>query len=281
MQVLENEFLKIGVVELGSELVSVFNKELNQELLWQGDDQYWGGQSPHLFPFIGKVFENKYKVDGVEYELPQHGFLRRRHMSHVTSTENTLVYRFEYDAESLAVYPYKHAVEITYTLNEKRLEVTWKVINLDDKTMYYSIGAHPGFNIDKSHKYTLEYEVDGKTQQAILGKGYLDHFVDVEIQDIEVDESTFINDAVMYTGCEAVSLVDQSTGYRIRCDFKGFEYIAVWSTLNTGAMAPFICLEPWRGIVDDFGGFKDISEMRGIQSVKVGESDSNTYGLEF
>ena len=281
MEHLENEYLKIGVNLFGAELVSVFNKEIGREVMWEGDPAYWDRVSPHLFPIVGKVFNKEYKVDGESYSLPQHGFLRDQTFEIVDKTENSLTYRFQSNHELMAVYPYHHAVEITYTLNAKRVEVMWDVINLDDKVMYYSIGAHPGFAVDKTHKYQIEYECDGPNQQVILEKGFVKELVDVTIKPISVDESTFINDAVMYTGVSAVSLVDLTENYRVRMDFKGFEFIAVWSSMNSGSMAPFICLEPWRGIVDDLGGFDDISQKRGIQKVEANSNSVNTYGIEF
>ena len=71
-----NEFLKISVKGSGAELISVKNTMSNMEYLWQGDPVYWGRRAPVLFPIVGKVNGNKYKVDGKTYELPQHGFAR-------------------------------------------------------------------------------------------------------------------------------------------------------------------------------------------------------------
>lgn len=281
MRTLENKFLKLSFKEHGAELVSVYHKELEREILWNGDKTYWNQSSPHLFPIVGKVFNHQYKVDGITYDMKQHGFLRHQDLEVIEETDSKIVFLFESNEETLAIYPYKHAVEITFTLEGKRVEVEWKVINRDDHKMYYSIGAHPGFAVDKTHDYVVEYEIDGPTQKGVLGDGYFKEFIDWKVEPLEINEETFVDDAVMYTGVEAVSLIDKTTGYRIRCDFKGFEYIAIWSTLRTGEMAPFVCIEPWRGIVDDFGGFDDISDKRGIQSIEAGEVDINTYGLEF
>lgn len=281
MLTLENQYLKLGIKVLGAELVSVYHKELGKEMLWDGNPEYWDRTSPHLFPIVGKVFNNQYKVDGKTYEMRQHGFLRDQDFELVFKSENQVTLRYTSTDATYDLYPYKHAVEVTYILKDKRVEVIWNVINLDDKVMYYSIGAHPGFAIDKTHQYEVEYEVSGPTQQVILGNNYVKELVDVEVKTLVIEEDTFANDAVMYTGVDAVTLVDKTDGVRIRCDFKGFEYIAVWSSLNSGSMAPFICLEPWRGIVDDFGGFEDISQKRSIQSIEVGQEDVNTYGLEF
>ena len=73
---IENEQLKIGVKEQGCELTSIFSKKDNTERLWQGDKSIWNGQSPILFPVIGRLLDDKYILDGKEYEMPKHGFAR-------------------------------------------------------------------------------------------------------------------------------------------------------------------------------------------------------------
>ena len=278
---LENDYLKVGIKVLGAELVSVFNKELDKEMMWDGNPEYWDRISPHLFPIVGKVFENQYKVDGETYHLSQHGFLRDQDFELVFKSDTQTTLRFTSTKETYSVYPYEHIVEVSYILKDKQVEVSWNVINKDIKTMYYSIGAHPGFATNPSHQYEIEYELNGPNQQVILENGFIKELVDVEVKNLVIDNDTFINDAVMYTGVDAVSLVDKTSGERIRCEFPGFEYIAIWAPVKNGVNAPFICIEPWRGLLDDFGGYEDLSLKRGIQSIEPGQEDFNSYRLEF
>jgi len=41
MYSIENNFLKIAITQKGAELTSLFNKETNTEMLWQGDPEIW------------------------------------------------------------------------------------------------------------------------------------------------------------------------------------------------------------------------------------------------
>ena len=52
MYSIENQYLKIEVSSLGAELQSIFDKEMKQEVLWQGDKKYWGRRAPVLFPNV-------------------------------------------------------------------------------------------------------------------------------------------------------------------------------------------------------------------------------------
>ena len=58
--------LSIKVSSKGAELQSMKRQD-GTELLWQGDAKYWDGQSPLLFPFPGKSWDNKLRIDGAEY----------------------------------------------------------------------------------------------------------------------------------------------------------------------------------------------------------------------
>ena len=74
MTILSNAVLTVEVSGHGAELQSIRKNDV--EYLWQGDPAYWGRRSPVLFPIVGSVWEKKYRVDGKEYELGQHGFAR-------------------------------------------------------------------------------------------------------------------------------------------------------------------------------------------------------------
>ena len=65
----ENEYLSIEVKKYGAELSSLKSKESGIEYLWQGNPDVWYGQSPILFPIVGQILDNKYRVDGIEYEM--------------------------------------------------------------------------------------------------------------------------------------------------------------------------------------------------------------------
>ena len=73
MQIIENEFLKVAVDELGAQLMSIQAAD-GTEYLWQGDPKYWADRSPNIFPSVGRLTDGKYQLDGLWYELGCHGF---------------------------------------------------------------------------------------------------------------------------------------------------------------------------------------------------------------
>ena len=62
---------------------------------------------------------------------------------------------------------------------------------------------------------------------------------------------------------------------RVRCD--GFPYFGLWTQNDE---APFVCLEPWYGRLDDEGFTGDLSEKTGIQTLNAGETFEAEYTIE-
>ena len=54
LHTLKNEQLTVTASSFGAELQSVTGAD-GVEYLWNGDPAYWGGRSPHLFPFVGSL----------------------------------------------------------------------------------------------------------------------------------------------------------------------------------------------------------------------------------
>ena len=143
MHTLKNDVLTVQVKEHGAELASIMKG--STEYLWQADPAFWGRHSPVLFPIVGSVWEKRYRVDGVEYEMGQHGFARDIDFTLVEGNDTEVRYRLESSAETLAKYPYPFVLEIAYKLQENRLDVIWEVCNPSQEDMYFQIGAHPAF----------------------------------------------------------------------------------------------------------------------------------------
>lgn len=73
---IQNDELCVQVRDHGVELRSIKERADETEYLWNGDPSWWKYSSPVLFPIVGKLKDNKYRVNGQEYELPSHGLGR-------------------------------------------------------------------------------------------------------------------------------------------------------------------------------------------------------------
>ena len=121
MKTLSNGKLTIQVSEHGAELSSL--KANDKEYLWQADPAFWKRHSPVLFPIVGGVWENVYRVDGKEYPLGQHGFARDMDFTLVAESDDKVLYELNYTEETLAKYPYKFKLYIGYALEGDKVRV--------------------------------------------------------------------------------------------------------------------------------------------------------------
>ena len=171
---LESDVLKVSVNLFGAELRSVINKETKEEFMWSGDPKYWGRVSPVLFPIVGRVSNNEYHYNGERFEMSQHGFLRDQEFVLVSSTDTYAEFSFVSNDALLSVYPFKHEVRIAYELVDSKINIHWRVFNLDDQTMYYSIGAHPAFAMKDNEEYVFELEGSSDVSLITLDGGHID-----------------------------------------------------------------------------------------------------------
>lgn len=290
MTTLKNNFFEVSVDAHGAELTSVRTK--NDDFLWCGDKAYWGRHAPILFPIVGKVWNDEYRVDGEVYRLGQHGFARDMDFELVdsTATEATLVLRSS--QETLAKYPYPFELTAHYVLKKNGLEMEWRVANKGEKPMYYQIGAHPAFlyrdfdSQDERHGY-LQLLRDGKVVESgrvsrlgTLGVvGERGEEMVFEEGRMALTDELFMNDALIFEDSQAdgAVLLDKEGRPYLRVGFEGSPVLGVWSP--KGRRAPFVCIEPWKGRADAEGFVGDIAQREWIQHLAAGGQQVFRYEI--
>ena len=268
---LENEYVSIAVKQFGAELSSFKSKETGIEYLWQSNPDVWAGQSPILFPIVGTVLDNKYRVDGKEYEMFRHGIARKRDFELKEQGDGYLVLTQSWNEESLKAYPYKYIFDIEFRLDGKKLTVTHTIKNDDDKTIYFSIGAHPGFNCKIGD--WLEFEENETlvcekiTPDAILDGKFYPTLKDSKRFDITAD--VFVDDAHILSGMKSdtVYLKSDFRPQVIKFNFGKVPYLGLWAKPG----AEYVCIEPWYGLNDSYEKKADFSEKRDIQKIATDE----------
>lgn len=265
---LENEFLSIVSSTFGGELHSIIRKDTGLEYLWNGDEEYWKYHAPVLFPTVGKVRNNTYRVNDKEYKLPQHGLARTLEFSKLYSDETSICYELKFSEESLKIYPFKFNLKIKYTLIKTSIKVEYIVENLDSSEIYFSIGAHPAFMwplLEGEAKSDYYFEFSEKETASIMQLNSEGYFYRKEISFLKnekilpLSEEVFKNDALVFHDLRSkeITLKSKNHNNAISVEFSDFPHLGLWSK-PTGA--PFICIEPWLGHSDyeDFHGeFKD------------------------
>ena len=70
---IENDRLTVTASSLGAQLWSIRSSG-GTEYLWQGDPAYWGDRALTLFPYVARLWQGRYEMDGETHSLPIHGF---------------------------------------------------------------------------------------------------------------------------------------------------------------------------------------------------------------
>ncbi len=277
---LENDILKISVDTHGAELSSIFNKTKNKEMLWQGDPEFWGRKSPVLFPVVGKYKNGKTTYNGKEYFLGQHGFARDSEFVLIEKSDDKLSFKLTSNDETLTKYPFRFDLICSFELKNDKIIVGWNVENIDDKTIYFSIGAHPAFYCEKG-KTVLTMNGENLNYSLVNADGlYTPKKYEVNPSFV-LHDKIFDNDALIIenSGVNEISLVSCSPCGNSKYITVNFDapLFGIWSP--TKKNAPFICIEPWYGRCDaeDFEG--DITEREWSNALDVGETWYKEYEI--
>ncbi len=287
MVILENEYLKVKLSHKGAQINSIVGKTDGTEYIWQANPDVWAFHAPNLFPIVGGLKDNTLNVDGKQYTLGRHGFARNVVYRRIESTPLQAIFEYRYDEETLKVYPYKFEFQVIYHLEENRLRVSYKVINMDAGNIFFSVGAHPAFNVpftagEKFEDYYLEFSNDEELHTYQSGKdGLLTGQTNQVVTDqncLTLSRDLFAHDALVFKNIKSRSVILKSANSdkQVKVSYPNFTFLGIW----TKGDAPFLCIEPWLGVSDTQGEAKDISEKEGIQMLEKGHVFETDYCIE-
>ena len=146
---------KATISSKGGELLSFQSKD-GLEYVWQGDPTYWASHAPHLFPYVGRLTEGQYIMDGQKHPLGIHGFFRFQELKLESQSANSVVLSLVPSQELLEQYDRNFRAVLSYELQDSTLKISFQVENLDERTMYFGYGGHPGFRVPLED--TLQFE---------------------------------------------------------------------------------------------------------------------------
>lgn len=279
---ISNEILSAGINQKGAELASIYS--FGQEYLGDANPKYWARHSAILFPIVGKVKNNQYRIDNHYFEMGQHGFARDLMFQVVEHKENKVMLSASSNPETLKTYPYHFELQASYEIVSSTLFITYTVLNKDEQAIYFSLGAHPSFKCPlkvgekRSDYYLLFPEIENATRELIedgLRNGAKQKVLNGDNR-IRITDNLFDHDALIFHRLKSnkVSLMNGQHKRILTFDFEGFPYLGIWSK---SADAPFVCLEPWFGVADTTTASWDFRQKEGIVFLPVGESFACTH----
>lgn len=279
---ISNDTLTAKINLTGAELCSVVN-DAGKEFIWGADKNVWNNSAPILFPICGGLKEDKYELDGHEYTMKKHGFIKYAEffVEEQGTSSVTLVTR--QTEETLTQYPFDFEFRVIFELEGKTLKTTYAVDNKTDKTMYFSVGSHEAYACpDGIENYSIEFEKP-ETLNAYILDGNLveDKYVTIKKDADKLDllYEYFAVDALVFKTVKSreVSLVRRDGTTKINVEFPGFDYLLFWTKPN----AKYICIEPWAGIPDGVGSSYDITKKEGIIPLAANGNYSISHKITF
>lgn len=281
ISVIKNNFLTVKIDSFGAELRSITESD-GTERLWQGDEKWWNGQAPHLFPVCGCMSEGRYLHNGKSYDIRNHGFAKRSLFTLETLEDDKAVYLLTSNDDTRSVYPFDFEFRVAYTLKDNSVAVTYTVNNKTDGDMFFSVGSHEAYMCEGG---TVDYNIffdkkeflpnhllngpflNGKIEDAPITDGVMDLYDD-EFRRLD----TYI---FRDTESKRVTLKKKGSEKSITVDFSETPNVLIWKEPD----APFICIEPWCGVPDHDGEVRELSDKDGIIKLEKNGVFKNTHTI--
>ncbi|MFV0343562.1 MAG: aldose 1-epimerase family protein [Anaerocolumna sp.] len=286
--VIENENVKGTVDTFGGELIGLTDG--NIDYLWSGDEKFWIGRSPHLFPVIGTLKNNELATENQIYNIGKHGFLRNCKFSIYKKTNDSVILYFKCNEETRKMYPYDFTFYVTHSLTQKGVVTSYKVVNEDNKDIFFNLGGHVGVKCPLLLGETFgDYEINfskpltngvyfPEDDDPIKRESIVPFFHDCSR--FHLSHDYFSKGPMIIDGIEAKSLILKSnkSSIGIKFTYEDFPVLALWTFGNK--KAPYICLEPWHGLPAMEDDHKEFSKKIYIIKLKPGESKRITYKID-
>lgn len=286
--ILRSSLATVEIKPIGAEVISFKRVDTDCEYIWNGDAQHWTGHSPVLFPIVCAVNNGEIKVEGNTYKLKNHGFVRHNEFELIDESETRAIYRHSYDETTLTIYPFKFNLYITYTLNANKLEVNYKVENVDDKDIFFQLGTHPAFNCPLDQKgqiqdYYLEFEHEETLERLFMNKSNLlisgkSEIISKDNNILPLSHEMFEEGALVFRNMKSqqVALKSKQSDKSVVLSYENFPYMGVWQPKN----APFVCVEPWHGIADEDTFTGEFQDKEQIVRLNKGENFESSLIIE-
>lgn len=277
MATLQNDQLSVEIRSKGAEMVSLVNRETGIEHLWQANPSVWGWHAPNLFPVVGGCLNNHLLIDSKTYSMERHGFARQSIFAELESTASRVVFSLRATDVMREKFPYVFDFRVMYELNGPQLSVTYRVVNEGKNELYFSVGAHPAFNVpflpgEAYDDYVIEFEQEEALETHLLSANGLfsgeTNPVPLLGRALPLTEHLFDQDALVFKNLQSrrVMLKNSRNEHSVAITFHDFPYLGLWAKPG----APFVCIEPWLGCADSEGEPVDIKQKELIQRVDVG-----------
>lgn len=274
---IENEIISAEINSLGAELWTLKDIRRETEHLWYGDEKYWDYRACSLFPVCANVKNNTITINGTDYHMPMHGFLRLYEHVVIEHSKTMIRFRFESNEETLKMYPFTFCVDTIFELKENELIHSFEVVNTNQCVMPFSIGYHPGFlcPFDDKHSYT-DYMLKFEKKEDLINLSSANRPPEKRKPDlfdcdtIDICDNVFIP-VMSYENLKSkwIQLEEKDSGRAIRVNFGNCTTLNLWSVAKD---LPFVCIEPWYAHFENGIAYGEFKNKKGLVHLDAKET---------
>jgi galactose mutarotase-like enzyme len=217
--------------------------------------------------------------------MSRHGFARGKSFDLLESSSDSASFRLTSDSSTLKVYPFRFELDTLFKLKGAELSVTATVRNLGDEALPASVGFHPAlrwplpFGKPRAAHFIEFSNEEPAPIRRLDAQGLLTPTPcssPVHGRRLALDDALFVEDVVIFDRLRSRAVTyGAGDGPRIRMSFADAAFLGIW----TKPKAPFICIEPWRGVADPQGFSGDFRDKPGVFELARGESTSLTMTI--
>lgn len=276
--------LSAEVSAVGAELVRLAGPD-GSDYLWSGDPAWWNGRAPILFPIVGTLNADCFRWHGERYQLPRHGFARRRDFALIEHGAARLRLRLEADDATRAMWPFDFRLDMIFAIQGARLSMVAEVTNRSAEAMPTSFGFHPALpwplpGAEAKVGHAIRFDKPESAPIRLLDKdGLLDpkpRETPVVGDTLMLDDGLFSDDALIFDRIESRGLTYGAPGSaRIDVDFADMPHLGLWMKPGAG----YLCVEPWQGHSDPQGFAGSLDEKPGMVGIAPGETRCFGMGI--
>ena len=287
MHKIENEYLTAEISELGAQLFSLKSKATKREYLWQGNPKYWSERSPVLFPICGRLYSGKYTYQGREYEMSIHGIAKLFSFEACRVSAEKMSFTLRSSEKTREYYPIDFEFTVSYSLVGNVLKTDFAVKNTSGSDMYFSYGAHPGFNVplvegENFEDYYLEFSQNELSRlvfsEACFVTGECEKYP-LSDKKLPLSHELFNDDALFFeTEAEKVILRSVKSDVAVEVEYQDMTSLGLWQTSYSDAL--YLCIEPWHGIPSLDGMVDDFETKRQTIRLAPLEEYENSYTIK-
>jgi galactose mutarotase-like enzyme len=274
--------LSATINPLGAELLSLTDAD-SRELMTNADPAFWAGHAPLLFPNVGRLNDDTYRLDDRVYHLPQHGFARHQMFEMIEAQDACVSFRLSDNAETRSHYPFAFLLDMMFAVEGATLSMAATVRNRGDVPMPFSFGYHPAFawplpfgGNRASHRIAFEADEPAPLCAITAGALIAAHTKPspVKANILALSDDLFVADALVWNDLNSRSLTYGVPGQPVLdMSFPDTPWLGIW----TKPGAAFLCVEPWAGMADPDGYTGDFRDKPGVMILAPG--DARTFRM--